>query len=124
MTDASVYLNPRAIALGVRRGSCFAALRLAGARWLFSLREIQGLFTSPRASATESETVQKCSAATAFNIDLIDPAMGMKLFTSHSRTPTTTRTINTCSNGISFLPLSLYRQTLRRVPSCCTKSLA
>jgi hypothetical protein len=41
---------------------------------------------------------------TAFKIDLIDPAIGMKLFTSHSRTPTTIRTINTCSNGISFYP--------------------
>ena len=32
---------------------------------------------------------------TAFKIDLIDPAMGMKPLTSQSRTPTTIRTINT-----------------------------
>jgi hypothetical protein len=42
---------------------------------------------------------------TAFKIDLIDPAIGMKLFTSHSSTPTTISTINTCSNGMSFCPL-------------------
>jgi hypothetical protein len=29
---------------------------------------------------------------TPFNIDLMDPCMGMKRFTSHRRTPTTTRT--------------------------------
>jgi len=32
---------------------------------------------------------------TAFKMDLIDPAIGMKLLTSHSKTPTTIRTINT-----------------------------
>ncbi|MFZ3215009.1 MAG: Crp/Fnr family transcriptional regulator [Candidatus Acidiferrales bacterium] len=41
---------------------------------------------------------------TAFKSDLIDPAIGMKLFTSQSNTPTTTSTISICSNGISFYP--------------------
>src|SRR5437899_11384131 len=31
---------------------------------------------------------------TAFKIDLIDPAIGMKLLTSHNRAPTTIKTIN------------------------------
>jgi len=39
---------------------------------------------------------------TAFKIDLIDPAIGTKLFTSQSRTPTTTRAISICNNGMIF----------------------
>jgi hypothetical protein len=31
---------------------------------------------------------------TALKIDLIDPAIGMKLLTSHNRTPTMIKTIN------------------------------
>lgn len=41
---------------------------------------------------------------TAFRIDLIEPAIGMKLFTNQSRTPTTIRTINTWSKGMIGLP--------------------
>jgi hypothetical protein len=37
---------------------------------------------------------------TAFRIDLMDPAMGMKLFTSQSRTPTTIRVISMLSKGM------------------------
>jgi hypothetical protein len=51
---------------------------------------------------------------TAFNIDLIDPAIGMKLFTSHSNTPTTIKTINTCSNGINLTPFSSQADTPAR----------
>jgi hypothetical protein len=37
---------------------------------------------------------------TALRIDFMDPAMGMKLFTSQRRTPTTTRVIRTLSKGM------------------------
>src|SRR5580658_1567913 len=60
---------------------------------------------------------------TAFKIDLIDPAIGMKLFTSHSNTPTTIKTINTCSNGINLAPFSSQADT-PPVPSCCAQFLA
>src|SRR5665213_2979551 len=37
---------------------------------------------------------------TALRIDLIEPAIGMNEFTSHSSTPTTISTNNTCTSGI------------------------
>jgi hypothetical protein len=39
---------------------------------------------------------------TALRIDLMLPAMGMKLFTSHRRTPTTIRAKRICMRGILF----------------------
>jgi hypothetical protein len=42
---------------------------------------------------------------TAFNIDLIDPAIGMKPFTNQSNTPTTIKTIITWSKGMIHIPL-------------------
>src|ERR1022692_3522392 len=41
---------------------------------------------------------------TAFRIDLMELAIGMKRFTSHRRTPTTIRVMTTWSNGMLFLP--------------------
>src|SRR6266849_6240718 len=48
---------------------------------------------------------------TAFKIDLMLPAMGMNWFTSHKRTPTTTRTRRIWRRGMLFTFLSLLRDT-------------
>jgi len=53
---------------------------------------------------------------TAFKIDLILPAMGMKRFTSHRRNPTTIRAIRICMRGMFFLPFCLCCETLLRWP--------
>ena len=45
--------------------------------------------------------------ARAFKLDLILPAIGMKRFTSQSRTPTTIRAMKTCIRGIACY-LSFY----------------
>src|SRR6266852_6863883 len=48
---------------------------------------------------------------TAFKMDLMLPAMGMKRFTSHSRTPTTIRVSRICRRGMLFTFLSLLQDT-------------
>ena len=36
-------------------------------------------------------------------MDLMEPAIGINEFTSHSSTPTTIKTMSTCISGIRFL---------------------
>jgi hypothetical protein len=67
--------------------SLFRSLRLAYAPTWIRERECK----SPKTSKSHKTTP---ITTTAFKIDLIDPAIGMKLLTSHSRTPTTIRAIN------------------------------
>src|ERR1035438_3384042 len=42
---------------------------------------------------------------TAFRIDLMEPAIGMKLLTSQRSTPTTTRAIKICTKGVCAIPI-------------------
>jgi hypothetical protein len=62
---------------------------------------------------------------TPFKIDLMLPAMGMKRFTSHNRTPTTIRVNRICMRGILFTFLSLLQDTstlAARIASCSAQA--
>jgi hypothetical protein len=65
---------------------------------------LESELNSPKIFSSHSTTA---ITTTAFRIDLMELAMGMKRSTSHRRTPTTMRTRTTCSNGM-FFDLSLF----------------
>src|SRR5579863_84658 len=54
---------------------------------------------------------------TAFRIDLMEPAIGMKLLTSQRRTPTTIRAIKICTKGVCTIPISLSPPCFRKQTS-------
>jgi len=57
---------------------------------------------------------------TALRIDLMLPAMGMKRFTSHRRTPTTIRAKRICMRGILFyLSVFAARHFYTGPTNCC-----
>src|SRR6476659_138161 len=71
-----------------------------------------------------SSQITTTITTTAFRIDLIDPAIGMKVFTSQRRTPTTIRVRITVSKGIISTSITKYLGfAARRDVQDCTVTL-
>src|SRR5580693_9455951 len=88
----------------IRIQSMKTSLRLSCSRVGQPTRIREREWNKPNTSRSQSTTQM---TTTAFKIDLILPAIGMKRFTSQSRTPTTIRATKTCIRGIAFY-LSVY----------------
>src|ERR1700730_5637568 len=73
-------------------------------------------WNNPNTSRSHNTTPM---TTTAFKIDLMLPAMGIKRFTSHNRTPMTIRVSRMGRRGILFTFLSLLQDISTLATNCC-----